>query len=282
MIRISANLKRKSKFPQVCGNNRRLILVDEKKSYKRPTDVERLQKLEMQIAASEAELKKQKTRVIDLKAEMKKKQDLRQSKAVTKLGKEVFEVLVSHKYPMGNLQDPNDIVTHGKSVAELGETIYDTFSSSPLPISVSGLTANEFADLAHSVAEIVCQTVRLAVSAGYLPDNPTAEDLKHLAEDKELLCAVWSSSDIPTSPDTLSSPSSLSESEIALCKSLNAHWVSRDYSDKSSPPKVDLWAEKPEEYKGCFGIEGEMIASVGASLFPSLSPGDCVEVVYDE
>lgn len=108
--------------------------MDEKKPYKRPTDEERLQKLEMQIAASEAELKKQKARAVDLKAEMKKKQDLRQSKAIAKLGKEVFEVLVSHKYPINNLRDPNDIVARGKAIAELGETMSEALSSIDFPI----------------------------------------------------------------------------------------------------------------------------------------------------
>ena len=67
----------------------------------------------------------------------------------------------------------------------------------------------------------------------------------------------------------------LTEPELTICKAVGAKWATRDYS--SDDPPVVLWANEPQRaikiYMGC-----DYIASVRPNLFPSLKPGDCVNV----
>lgn len=69
----------------------------------------------------------------------------------------------------------------------------------------------------------------------------------------------------------------LTEAEISICKAMGAKWVSRDCMSIN----VELWTEKPEEEKNSREVwyQGTtMVAHVVATLFPSISPRDCVEV----
>lgn len=83
----------------------------------------------------------------------------------------------------------------------------------------------------------------------------------------------------------------LTEPELAICKLLNAKWISRDavpegYEEYDWSRDVDLWSERPEVDDGFFlsksGDLDSCLASISAEFFPSVEPGDCVEVVYVE
>lgn len=71
----------------------------------------------------------------------------------------------------------------------------------------------------------------------------------------------------------------LTEQELAICKAVGAKWVSWD---KFHIPElrngiVDLWECSPH-YNGAQYSGTGLLAKVGIELFPSLNPGDCVNV----
>lgn len=71
----------------------------------------------------------------------------------------------------------------------------------------------------------------------------------------------------------------LTEQELAICKAVGAKWVSWD---KFHIPElrngiVDLWECSPH-YNGAQYSGTGLLAKVGIELFPSLNPGDLVNV----
>lgn len=71
----------------------------------------------------------------------------------------------------------------------------------------------------------------------------------------------------------------LTEQELAICKTLGAKWVSWD---KFHIPElrngiVDLWKCSPH-YNGAQYSGTGLLARVDIELFPSLNPGDCINV----
>lgn len=74
----------------------------------------------------------------------------------------------------------------------------------------------------------------------------------------------------------------LTEKELAICKALEAKWVSRNDNGNS----VLLWGDKPSLEEGCgkYYYGAVMIADVCFWEFPSVRPGDCIyveEVISD-
>ena len=72
----------------------------------------------------------------------------------------------------------------------------------------------------------------------------------------------------------------LTEAELAICKALGAKWVSRDGEGYNYMGVVKLWREKPQMGNSpCYYLTaGTYIATCELNCFPSLSPGDCVNV----
>lgn len=76
----------------------------------------------------------------------------------------------------------------------------------------------------------------------------------------------------------------LAEQELAICKALGAKWVSKNEVCTSN---VVFWKNKPKAYCQLAGKtskrffeapDSEYIGSVSAEYFPSLNPGDLVNV----
>ena len=76
----------------------------------------------------------------------------------------------------------------------------------------------------------------------------------------------------------------LTEQELAICKALGAKWVSKNEVCTSN---VVFWKNKPKAYCQLAGKtskrffeapDSEYIGSVSAEYFPSLNPGDLVNV----
>lgn len=86
-------------------------------------------------------------------------------------------------------------------------------------------------------------------------------------------------------PEALRKLPKLSEMELAICKALCAKWVSMDIYDNVDI--VTLWSVKPfclDDEKTFFyadDINTKLIATVKRRMFPSVRPGDCIEVCYD-
>lgn len=75
-------------------------------------------------------------------------------------------------------------------------------------------------------------------------------------------------------PESITHAPRLTESELAICKSTGAKWVTRDECDDDE--YVDLRDEKPELFvDGCYSGVRCIIGRVQASLMPSVHPGDC-------
>lgn len=69
----------------------------------------------------------------------------------------------------------------------------------------------------------------------------------------------------------------LTDPEISIMRAVGAKWVSL-----AGPPtdavRVELWTEKPEHSQFGTYIGQGSVARVNADLFPSIKPGDLVEV----
>ena len=75
----------------------------------------------------------------------------------------------------------------------------------------------------------------------------------------------------------LGSAPRLTEAELAIMLATGARWVSRD---GNSANRVDLWTARPGQKVDRIyaGTEDEFLARVTCTLFPSVKPGDCIEV----
>lgn len=75
----------------------------------------------------------------------------------------------------------------------------------------------------------------------------------------------------------------LTDKELAICKAVGARYVSRVKVPKGDPNMVSLWELKPV-CCSCYSDDSitwsgsGLLAYVDAFLFPSIKPGDCVEV----
>lgn len=72
----------------------------------------------------------------------------------------------------------------------------------------------------------------------------------------------------------------LTEQELAICKALGARWVSRNECNYDN---VNLWEIEPTKSvntspRQYIARNGSLLAAVNVCLFPSLNPGDCVNV----
>lgn len=76
----------------------------------------------------------------------------------------------------------------------------------------------------------------------------------------------------------------LTPQEFEICKALGAKWVS---TDAEYPDIVSLWKSKPmvedgDHYNSRFypkdGLKSEWISHINSELFPSVKPGDCIDV----
>ena len=75
----------------------------------------------------------------------------------------------------------------------------------------------------------------------------------------------------------------LTEAELAICKAVGAKWVSKN---KYGARRVTLWDAKPIFDEGMFSIPEDdehsvtigVIGRISDVLFPSVKPGDCIEV----
>ncbi len=75
----------------------------------------------------------------------------------------------------------------------------------------------------------------------------------------------------------------LTEAERAICKAVGAKWVSKN---KYGARRVTLWDAKPIFDEGMFSIPEDdehsvtigVIGRISDILFPSVKPGDCIEV----
>lgn len=74
----------------------------------------------------------------------------------------------------------------------------------------------------------------------------------------------------------------LGQRELAICRAAGAKWVTRE--SKGSPfgtGDVTLWEQQPTRSKnGVYNANGNFrgIAVMNASVFPSVYPGDCINV----
>ena len=72
----------------------------------------------------------------------------------------------------------------------------------------------------------------------------------------------------------------LTEQELAICKALGARWVSRNECNYDN---VNLWEIEPTKSvntspRQYIARNGSLLAAVNVCLFPSLNPGDCINV----
>ena len=70
----------------------------------------------------------------------------------------------------------------------------------------------------------------------------------------------------------------LTPEELEICKPLNAKWLTRE---EDEPTVIQIWGEKPRcaIYNGKKSYEGSVaIAQVDSEKFPSVRPGDCINV----
>ena len=74
----------------------------------------------------------------------------------------------------------------------------------------------------------------------------------------------------------------LTKRETRICRAIGANWVTREMGEDRS---VYLWDSKPTGKDGKYinhtAPAGAFIAVVSGGLFPSVRPGDCIEVTYD-
>lgn len=77
----------------------------------------------------------------------------------------------------------------------------------------------------------------------------------------------------------LAEPSLLTEPELAICRAIGARWVTKE---KCSGSSAYLWDIRPTGKNGKYidltKTSGAFIAILSGGLFPSVRPGDCVEV----
>lgn len=79
-------------------------------------------------------------------------------------------------------------------------------------------------------------------------------------------------------PESIIRAPRLTEPEIAIMRAVGAKWVSRDERINGF---CDLWENKPSVCEGLYANrdkETVPLASVKSRLFPTVKPGDCVEV----
>lgn len=72
----------------------------------------------------------------------------------------------------------------------------------------------------------------------------------------------------------------LTEREMTLCKASGAKWISRD-KRRTSNAFVIIWKNKPVlngDGLYCKASDDAFIGSLMAEVFPSLEPGDCINV----
>lgn len=78
-------------------------------------------------------------------------------------------------------------------------------------------------------------------------------------------------------PEIIIHQPSLTPGELAICKTIGANWVSREGDpDKALP--IFLWDEKPTNVNGKYATGVGSLARVSVQFFPSLKPGDCINV----
>lgn len=75
----------------------------------------------------------------------------------------------------------------------------------------------------------------------------------------------------------------LTPEELEICRALGAKWVTYNKYTYNDDNKIILWADKPtkrkyENGKGFYYTDGIFIAQTCCSCFPSLKPGDCINV----
>lgn len=86
--------------------------------------------------------------------------------------------------------------------------------------------------------------------------------------------------DAINNPALVIKPPKLTKPELAICKAVGAKWVTLD----STPSDVCLWKHKPVNTDPIGNVKwgsisgSGVIACIGKSLFPSVHPGDCIEV----
>lgn len=73
----------------------------------------------------------------------------------------------------------------------------------------------------------------------------------------------------------------LTEPELAICRLIGVNWVTREPNPDYSAG-VYLWDKNPVGKNGSYiddvSLDNIFIAIVNCSLFPSVFPGDCIEV----
>ena len=88
-------------------------------------------------------------------------------------------------------------------------------------------------------------------------------------------------------PESIIRAPRLTEAELAICKAVGVKWVSKN---KYGARRVTLWDEKPIFDEGMFSIPEDdehsvtigVIGRISDVLFPSVKPGDCIEVEADD
>ena len=89
--------------------------------------------------------------------------------------------------------------------------------------------------------------------------------------------SYWQICDIINHPESIIRAPRLTDAEIAIMRAVGAKWVSWDTEGNV---RVDLWDVKPfKAFNEIYVAQGvDPIARVKVELFPSVKPGDCVEV----
>lgn len=78
-------------------------------------------------------------------------------------------------------------------------------------------------------------------------------------------------------PESIIRAPRLTEAELAICKAVGAKWVSKD---ERISQDINLWESKPKKDEiGTFS--GQWFGRIHGALFPSVRPGDCLEVPGD-
>ena len=81
--------------------------------------------------------------------------------------------------------------------------------------------------------------------------------------------------DIINHPESIIHLPRLTEAELAICRAVGAKWVSRNQIGANS---LHLWDKKPGGNKNFWNGDAMSLATVAENLFPSVQPGDLVEV----
>lgn len=102
----------------------------------------------------------------------------------------------------------------------------------------------------------------------------------HVLQENGEWIAAWALADLINNPEKVIKKQCLTDSEIAILRAIpGAKWLSLCRNSKF--PRIQLWERKPIDLYGVYqpsGTDGESIAIMRVDCFPSVKPGDLINV----